>query len=129
RAVCHRPGRFREAGAGNGLRRRAAHPLRRQPVSPGHRLARPAPRRLTDDRRAYKEATMSVPISLAYDYFTDLQARIVRALEEADGASFRSDSWTRDEGGGGLSPLLGAGARFDPAGVPFRPAVGGAWPP
>ncbi|MDX3896112.1 oxygen-dependent coproporphyrinogen oxidase [Pusillimonas sp.] len=72
---------------------------------------------------------MSVPISLAYDYFTSLQARIVHALEEADGASFQSDSWTRDEGGGGLSRLLEGGALFERAGVLFSHVRGRALPP
>jgi len=72
---------------------------------------------------------MSVPISLAYDYFTSLQARIVQALEEADGASFQSDSWTRDEGGGGLSRLLEGGALFERAGVLFSHVRGRALPP
>ncbi|WP_397476182.1 oxygen-dependent coproporphyrinogen oxidase [Pusillimonas sp.] len=72
---------------------------------------------------------MSVPISLAYDYFTSLQSRIVKALEEADGASFRSDSWTREEGGGGLSRLLEGGALFERAGVLFSHVQGRALPP
>ncbi|HLU18408.1 MAG TPA: oxygen-dependent coproporphyrinogen oxidase [Pusillimonas sp.] len=72
---------------------------------------------------------MSVPISLAYDYFTDLQSRIVKALEEADGSSFRSDSWTRDEGGGGLSRLLEGGELFERAGVLFSHVKGRALPP
>ena len=72
---------------------------------------------------------MSVPISLAYDYFTTLQSHIVKALEEADGATFRSDSWTRDEGGGGLSRLLEGGALFERAGVLFSHVQGRALPP
>jgi len=72
---------------------------------------------------------MSVPISLAYDYFTSLQANIVRALEEADGSPFRSDSWTREEGGGGLSRLLEGGALFERAGVLFSHVRGRALPP
>ncbi|NYT69567.1 oxygen-dependent coproporphyrinogen oxidase [Pusillimonas noertemannii] len=72
---------------------------------------------------------MSVPISLAYDYFTSLQANIVRALEEADGLPFRSDSWTREEGGGGLSRLLEGGALFERAGVLFSHVRGRALPP
>jgi len=72
---------------------------------------------------------MSVPISLAYDYFTSLQANIVRALEEADGSPFRSDSWTREEGGGGLSRLLEGGTLFERAGVLFSHVRGRALPP
>src|SRR3546814_5370404 len=76
-----------------------------------------------------KEANMTVPISIAYDYFTGLQARIVQALEEADGTPFQSDSWTRDEGGGGLSRLLEGGKLFERAGVLFSHVRGRALPP
>ncbi|HUH86715.1 MAG TPA: oxygen-dependent coproporphyrinogen oxidase [Pusillimonas sp.] len=72
---------------------------------------------------------MSVPISVAYDYFTSLQSRIVQALEQADGASFQSDSWAREEGGGGLSRLLEGGALFERAGVLFSHVRGRALPP
>lgn len=72
---------------------------------------------------------MTVPISLAYDYFTSLQARIVQALEEADGTPFQSDSWTREEGGGGLSRLLEGGPLFERAGVLFSHVRGRALPP
>ena len=40
------------------------------------------------------------------DYFTGLQSRIVSELEAFDGQSFRTDSWDRPEGGGGLSRLI-----------------------
>ena len=40
------------------------------------------------------------------DYFTGLQARIVSELERFDGQAFRTDSWQRPEGGGGISRLL-----------------------
>jgi len=72
---------------------------------------------------------MAVPIQLAYDYFTGLQSRIVQALEQADGTPFRSDSWTRAEGGGGLSRLLEGGPLFERAGVLFSHVKGKALPP
>lgn len=72
---------------------------------------------------------MSVPISLAYDYFTGLQLQIVQALEEADGTSFQSDSWSREEGGGGLSRLLEGGTLLERAGVLFSHVRGRALPP
>ena len=36
-------------------------------------------------------------------YLLGLQARIVGALESLDGTPFRTDSWVRPEGGGGIS--------------------------
>lgn len=72
---------------------------------------------------------MSVPIATAYEYFTGLQNRIVAALEEADGAPFQSDSWTREEGGGGISRLLEGGALLERAGVLFSHVRGAQLPP
>ena len=50
----------------------------------------------------------ALPVTDVRDYLTGLQSRIVGALEDAEGAAFRSDSWTRAEGGGGLSRLIEA---------------------
>src|SRR5690554_4308494 len=72
---------------------------------------------------------MTVPISTAYDYFLDLQSRIVQALEETDGTAFQSEQWTRDEGGGGLSRYLEGGAVFERAGVLFSHVQGKSLPP
>jgi coproporphyrinogen III oxidase len=72
---------------------------------------------------------MTVPISTAYDYFLDLQARIVQDLESADGSRFQSDQWTRDEGGGGLSRYLEGGPLFERAGVLFSHVQGKTLPP
>ena len=72
---------------------------------------------------------MSVPIALAYDYFTDLQARIVESLEQADGTPFQADNWSREEGGGGLSRMLEGGKLFERAGVLFSHVRGKALPP
>ena len=41
------------------------------------------------------------------EYFTELQARIVSALEALDGKSFLTDSWKRPEGGGGVTRVIG----------------------
>ena len=81
----------------------------------------------------------ALPVTDVRNYLTGLQSRIVGALEDAEGAAFRSDSWTRAEGGGGLSRLLEGGALFERAGVLFshvrarscrrRPApTGPSWP-
>lgn len=72
---------------------------------------------------------MVVPVSTAYDYFIDLQSRIVAALEAADGTPFQSDSWTREEGGGGLSRLLEGGPLLERAGVLFSHVQGKTLPP
>ncbi|NYT85643.1 oxygen-dependent coproporphyrinogen oxidase [Pollutimonas harenae] len=72
---------------------------------------------------------MTVPISTAYDYFLDLQARIVASLEEAGGTSFQTDQWQRDEGGGGISRYLEGGQLLERAGVLFSHVQGKTLPP
>jgi len=72
---------------------------------------------------------VTVPISIAHDYFLDLQARIVKALEQADGTPFLADQWRRDEGGGGLSRLLEGGPVLERAGVLFSHVKGKTLPP
>lgn len=71
---------------------------------------------------------MTVPISAAYDYFLDLQARIVETLEASDGTRFQADQWARDEGGGGLSRYLEGGPLFERAGVLFSHVQGKTLP-
>jgi coproporphyrinogen III oxidase len=63
-----------------------------------------------------------------HDYFAGLQQRIVAALEAAD-APFRRDSWTRPEGGGGLSCLLEEGKILERGGVNLSRVRGRALPP
>lgn len=72
---------------------------------------------------------MTVPIASAYDYFIDLQRRIVAALEQADGSTFQTDQWTREEGGGGVSRYLENGPLFERAGVLFSHVRGKTLPP
>jgi coproporphyrinogen III oxidase len=74
-------------------------------------------------------------IDRAADFFRGLQDRIVAALERADGASFREDTWQRPGGGGGRSRVLADGALFEKAGVNFsdvhgtlRPEMSGGLP-
>jgi coproporphyrinogen III oxidase len=52
-------------------------------------------------------------------YFTDLQHRIVAALEALDDAKFVPDEWVRPQGGGGKSCVLEGGKVFERAGVLF----------
>ena len=58
------------------------------------------------------------------EYFSDLQRRIVAALEQLDGKTFRSDAWQRAEGGGGVTRILEEGALFERAGVGFSHVCG-----
>jgi coproporphyrinogen III oxidase len=62
-------------------------------------------------------------------YFTDLQERIVGALEALDGGAFRRDAWARAEGGGGVSRLIEEGDLFERAGVNFSHVMGASLPP
>jgi coproporphyrinogen III oxidase len=51
-------------------------------------------------------------------YFTDLQERICRSLEELEPRErFRLDPWTHREGGGGLTRVIEGGAVFEKGGV------------
>jgi coproporphyrinogen III oxidase len=62
------------------------------------------------------------------EYFTELQQRIVAALERLDGKAFRSDAWQRAEGGGGVTRILEEGALFERAGVGFSHVLGSQLP-
>ena len=58
------------------------------------------------------------------EYFNELQQRIVAALEQLDGKTFRSDAWQRAEGGGGVTRILEEGELFERAGVGFSHVCG-----
>jgi len=80
-------------------------------------------------------------------YLLDLQARIVAALETADGLPFRTDTWDRSpsppspqsgegdkaglafNGGGGISRLIEEGRVFERGGVNFSHVLGDKLPP
>mgnify|MGYP000212146142 CR=1 FL=1 len=62
-------------------------------------------------------------------YLLDLQSRIVSALEAMETRPFRSDSWTREEGGGGISRLIEDGQVLERGGVNFSHVTGQALPP
>jgi coproporphyrinogen III oxidase len=62
-------------------------------------------------------------------YLLDLQARIVAALEAADGLPFRTDAWERPEGGGGISRLIEEGQVLERGGVNFSHVLGSQLPP
>ena len=67
-------------------------------------------------------------LAAVQEYFTGLQASIVARLEALDGGKFRSDAWTRSEGGGGVSRVIEEGALFERAGVNFSRVQGTALP-
>lgn len=59
------------------------------------------------------------------DFFSALQDRICRAIEETDGAArFREDLWQREGGGGGRTRVMEEGAVFEKAGVNFSSVHG-----
>lgn len=60
-----------------------------------------------------------------YNYIQDLQDRITKRLEEADGqAKFREDLWDREEGGGGRTRVIENGAVFEKGGVNISAVFG-----
>ncbi|PWF48980.1 oxygen-dependent coproporphyrinogen oxidase [Massilia glaciei] len=62
-------------------------------------------------------------------WLLDLQARIVHALELADGKPFARDAWQRPEGGGGISRVIEEGNVFERGGVNFSHVMGANLPP
>jgi coproporphyrinogen III oxidase len=62
------------------------------------------------------------------EYLSELQQRIVAALERLDGSAFLSDAWQRAEGGGGMTRILEDGALFERAGVGFSHVTGSQLP-
>ena len=74
--------------------------------------------------------TASNQFDLVHAYLRELQDRITRSLEQLDGhGKFRSDSWTRTEGGGGESRVMREGRIFEQAGVNFSLVMGASLPP
>jgi coproporphyrinogen III oxidase len=63
-------------------------------------------------------------------YLLTLQDNICAALEAEDGTGrFRTDEWTRAEGGGGRTRIMTEGAVFEKAGVAFSHVRGTKLPP
>ena len=73
---------------------------------------------------------MSIPdSSVVKAFLLELQNNICNGLEALDGAaSFKEDSWKREEGGGGQSRVLTAGKVFEQAGVNFSHVMGASMP-
>ncbi|QEI07397.1 oxygen-dependent coproporphyrinogen oxidase [Pigmentiphaga aceris] len=72
---------------------------------------------------------MQIDTRRTYEYFTGLQARIVAGLETVEGQPFRNDTWTRPEGGGGISRMIEGGNFFERGGVLFSHVFGKTLPP
>jgi coproporphyrinogen III oxidase len=64
-----------------------------------------------------------------HDFLSGLQHRIVSALETLETRKFRADSWSRAEGGGGITRVLEDGALFERGGVNFSRVHGRELPP
>lgn len=63
-------------------------------------------------------------------FLQNLQDRICEGLEQLDGqATFKEDSWKREEGGGGRSRVLREGGVFEQGGVNFSEVWGADLPP
>ena len=63
-------------------------------------------------------------------YLLSLQDSICSQLQDEDGAAeFRTDTWEREEGGGGRSRVLADGGVFEKAGVNFSHVYGASLPP
>ena len=62
------------------------------------------------------------------DYLLTLQQNIVATLENLDGASFRTDQWQREGGGGGITRVIEGGQLFERGGVNFSHVFGNKLP-
>ncbi len=73
---------------------------------------------------------MSLDLSPVESYLTALQDTLCRTLESDDGrAQFKTDRWTRSEGGGGVTRILTDGGVFEKAGIAFSRVQGERLPP
>ena len=68
-------------------------------------------------------------IEAVHGYFAELQGRLVAALEALDGSPFRTDSWQRAEGGGGITRVIEEGKLFERGGVNLSRVKGAELPP
>ncbi len=63
------------------------------------------------------------------DYLRGLQDRIVTELERQDGGTFRTDTWGRKGGGGGISRMIEESQLIERGGVNFSHVMGANLPP
>ena len=75
----------------------------------------------------------AIDIAAVRAYLLGLQSRIVTALEVEGGDAFRTDAWTRPDGGAlegdGISRLVEGGSLFERGGCNFSHVRGRAMPP
>ncbi|HEX4928074.1 MAG TPA: oxygen-dependent coproporphyrinogen oxidase [Burkholderiales bacterium] len=64
-----------------------------------------------------------------HGFLERLQEDIVLALEKLDGGHFRTDAWTRPEGGGGVTRIIEDSALFERGGVNLSRVYGARLPP
>ena len=67
--------------------------------------------------------------TIVKQYLLDLQARIVGALEAADGGTFLRDEWQRPAGGGGITRIIEDSTVLERGGVGFSCVSGDRLPP
>jgi coproporphyrinogen III oxidase len=68
-------------------------------------------------------------VSKVKDYLLDLQDRICSELETCDGdATFITDEWQREQGGGGRTRVIKSGALIEKGGVNFSHVFGDSMP-
>ena len=72
---------------------------------------------------------LALDVGAVKKYLPALQNRIVGRLAAIDGQPFRSDSWQRAEGGGGISCVIEDGNVFERGGVNFSHVTGKTLPP
>ncbi|MCL4184761.1 MAG: oxygen-dependent coproporphyrinogen oxidase [Burkholderiaceae bacterium] len=73
-------------------------------------------------------AAPGVDAGAVRDYLLGLQRRIVAGLEALDGQPFRTDTWQRAEGGGGISRVIEEGGVFERGAVLFSQVHGARLP-
>ena len=62
------------------------------------------------------------------DFLSNLQTKIIEAIQIVDGKNFLIDSWQRTEGGGGTTAILENGNVFERAGIGFSFVTGNKLP-
>ncbi|MBY0579556.1 MAG: oxygen-dependent coproporphyrinogen oxidase [Burkholderiales bacterium] len=63
------------------------------------------------------------------NFLTELQELIVERMEQVDGKTFHRDTWSRPEGGGGMSCVIEEGNVLERGGVNFSHVFGQGLPP
>jgi coproporphyrinogen III oxidase len=71
---------------------------------------------------------MDIDTAAVKRYLLDLQHDLVTRLEAFDGHAFRTDSWERPGGGGGITRVIEEGAFFERGGVNLSHVSGSAMP-